>query len=68
MLDSNNNLLYADTFLECEGKELILQDVKTCVSMLKREYPFNEEEGFDFFSYMQNNSSKVLLQEIKNIS
>lgn len=66
-LDSNNNLIYGDTFFEVNGKERILQDVNTRVHLFKNENPFDITQGFDFIDYMQNNAkNRALKTKIKS--
>lgn len=70
-LDSQNNLIYGTTFFTTEGNERILQDIKTRVGMLKGEYPYDKEKGFDYIGYMQNNSidlKRQIKQECRKIA
>ena len=58
-LDSKNNIVYGYSFFEVDNKKRILQDIKTKISMILGENPFDSEEGFDFISYLQNNTYDI---------
>ncbi|RDU70429.1 hypothetical protein CQA66_08450 [Helicobacter aurati] len=69
-LDSKNNLVYGYSFFEVDNKKRILQDIKTKIGMIVGENPFDSEEGFDFISYIQNNTYNIqsrMKEECKKI-
>lgn len=65
-LDSKNNLVFGSNFILLNGKEAIIQDCKTRLSMFKGEYPFNKDEGIDYINLLLDNNIDNIKQTISN--
>lgn len=64
-LDSNNNLLYKNNFLTIDNQDAIIQDIKTLLLMFKSEYPFNLDEGLDWYNLASYNNVNAIKTAIK---
>lgn len=66
LLDKNNNLVVSGNILLANGNQAILQDVNTKLRLIKGEYPFNIEEGLNYFNLIQSNNRDNIKNTIVN--
>lgn len=66
-LDSNNNLVTNNSFLEISGDEQLLQDCKNLISLWLKENPFNINEGIDYLGFLQDNNLKAIVDKITSL-
>lgn len=67
MLDSNNNLVTNNSFLEVSGDTQLLQDCKNLISLWLKENPFNINEGIDYLGFLQDNNLKAIVDKIATL-
>ena len=64
-LDKNNNLTFSNDFLTIDNKEAIKQDIKTLLLMWLTEYPFNMNEGLNWYQLATYNNKNDIIAEVK---
>lgn len=65
-LDDNNNLAWGFDLATSGGLDAIVQDTRTRLSMLSGEYPYNIDEGVDYYGILSQNNRNALLRVIKD--
>ena len=65
-LDKNNNLTFSDNFLTIDSKEAIKQDIKTLLLMWVTEYPFNINQGLNWYQLSQYNNKNDIIIAVKD--
>ena len=58
-LDKNNNLTFSNDFLTIDNKEAIKQDIKTLLLMWVTEYPFNINQGLNWYQLSKYNNNST---------
>ena len=64
-LDKNNNLIFSNNLETIESKDAIKQDIKTLLLMWLTEYPFNTNEGLNWYQLATYNNKNDIIAEIK---
>ena len=64
-LDKNNNLTFSNNLETIESKEAIKQDIKTLLLMWLTEYPFNTNEGLNWYQLSTYNNKSDIIAEVK---
>ena len=64
-LDKNNNLTFSNDFLTIDSKEAIKQDIKTLLLMWLTEYPFNTNEGLNWYQLSTYNNKNDIIAGVK---
>ena len=64
-LDKNNNLTFSNDFLTIDSKEAIKQDIKTLLLMWVTEYPFNINQGLNWYQLSQYNNKNDIIIAVK---
>ena len=64
-LDKNNNLTFSNNLETIESKEAIKQDIKTLLLMWLTEYPFNTNEGLNWYQLSTYNNKNDIIAEVK---
>ena len=62
-LDNKNNIVVNSNIVLLEGNDALLQDINTKLRLIKGEYPFNINDGIDYFNLIQNNN-RAFIKEI----
>ena len=65
-LDKNNNLTFSNDFQTIDSKEAIKQDIKTLLLMWVTEYPFNINEGLNWYQLSQYNNKNDIIIAVKD--
>lgn len=65
-LDDKNNLTWGFDLATSGGLDAIVQDTRTRLSMLSGEYPYNIDEGVDYYGLLSQNNRNALLRVIKD--
>ena len=64
-LDKNNNLTFSNDFETIDSKEAIKQDIRTLLLMWLTEYPFNTNEGLNWYQLSTYNNKNDIIAEVK---
>ena len=64
-LDKNNNLTFNNNLETIESKDAIKQDIKTLLLMWLTEYPFNTNEGLNWYQLATYNNKNDIIAEVK---
>ena len=64
-LDKNNNLTFNNNLETIESKEAIKQDIKTLLLIWLTEYPFNTNEGLNWYQLATYNNKNDIIAEVK---
>ena len=64
-LDKNNNLTFSNDFLTIDSKEAIKQDIKTLLLMWVTEYPFNINQGLNWYQLSTYNNKNDIIIAVK---
>ena len=64
-LDKNNNLTFSNNLETIESKEAIKQDIKTLLLMWITEYPFNTNDGLNWYQLATYNNKNDIIAEVK---
>ena len=64
-LDKNNNLTFSNNLEIVESKDAIKQDIKTLLLMWVTEYPFNTNEGLNWYQLATYNNKNDIIAEVK---
>ena len=64
-LDKNNNLTFSNDFQTIDSKEAIKQDIRTLLLMWLTEYPFNTNEGLNWYQLSTYNNKNDIIAEVK---
>ena len=64
-LDKNNNLTFSNNLETIESKEAIKQDIKTLLLIWLTEYPFNTNEGLNWYQLATYNNKNDIIAEVK---
>ena len=64
-LDKNNNLTFSNNLETIESKDAIKQDIKTLLLMWLTEYPFNTNEGLNWYQLATYNNKNDIIAEVK---
>ena len=64
-LDKNNNLNFSNNLETIESKDAIKQDIKTLLLMWLTEYPFNTNEGLNWYQLATYNNKNDIIAEVK---
>ena len=64
-LDKNNNLTFSNNLETIESKDAIKQDIKTLLLMWLTEYPFNTNEGLNWYQLATYNNKNDIIAEAK---
>lgn len=65
-LDKNNNLTFSNDFQTIDSKEAIKQDIKTLLLMWVTEYPFNINQGLNWYQLSQYNNKNDIIIAVKD--
>lgn len=65
-LDKNNNLMFGNSFDTLSGAEAIKQDIKTLLLMWLTEYPFNINEGLNWYQLSTYNNKNDIIIAVKD--
>ena len=65
-LDKNNNLTFSNDFQTIDSKEAIKQDIKTLLLMWLTEYPFNINEGLNWYQLSTYNNKNDIIIAVKD--
>lgn len=63
-LDNKNNLIVNSNIVLINDNEALLQDINTKLRLIKGEYPFNINDGIDYFNLIQNNNRANIKETI----
>lgn len=66
MLDSNNNLIFAENIQTIGGTECVRQDIKTRLSMWEGEYPYNISEGVPYLDILRSGNKNLFLSVLRS--
>lgn len=64
-LDKNNNLTFSNNLETIDNKDAIKQDIKTLLLMWLTEYPFNTNEGLNWYQLATYNNKNDIIAEVK---
>lgn len=64
-LDENNNIIFKNDFMLVDDESSIKQDVKNRLLMWKTEYPFNINEGINWYNLAMRNNVNEVKSEVK---
>lgn len=65
-IDKNNNLEFSNDFQTIDSKEAIKQDIKTLLLMWLTEYPFNINEGLNWYQLSTYNNKNDIIIAVKD--
>ena len=65
-LDKNNNLTFSNDFQTIDSTEAIKQDIKTLLLMWLTEYPFNINEGLNWYQLSTYNNKNDIIIAVKD--
>ena len=65
-LDKNNNLNFSNNLETIESKDAIKQDIKTLLLMWLTEYPFNTNEGLNWYQLSTYNNKNDIIIAVKD--
>ena len=65
-LDKNNNLTFSNDFQTIDSKEAIKQDIRTLLLMWVTEYPFNTNQGLNWYQLSQYNNKNDIIIAVKD--
>ena len=64
-IDKNNNLEFSNDFQTIDSTEAIKQDIKTLLLMWLTEYPFNINEGLNWYQLSTYNNKNDIIIAVK---
>ena len=64
-LDKNNNLTFSNDLQTIDSTEAIKQDIKTLLLMWLTEYPFNINEGLNWYQLSTYNNKNDIIIAVK---
>ncbi|MDD5786037.1 hypothetical protein [Campylobacter lanienae] len=65
-IDKNNNLEFSNDFQTIDSKEAIKQDIKTLLLMWLTEYPFNINQGLNWYQLSTYNNKNDIIIAVKD--
>lgn len=65
-LNKNNNLTFSNDFQTIDSKEAIKQDIKTLLLMWVTEYPFNINQGLNWYQLSTYNNKNDIIIAVKD--
>ena len=65
-LDKNNNLTFSNDLQTIDSTEAIKQDIKTLLLMWLTEYPFNINEGLNWYQLSTYNNKNDIIIAVKD--
>lgn len=65
-IDKNNNLEFSNDFQTIDSKEAIKQDIRTLLLMWLTEYPFNINEGLNWYQLSTYNNKNDIIIAVKD--
>lgn len=65
-IDKNNNLEFSNDFQTIDSTEAIKQDIKTLLLMWLTEYPFNINEGLNWYQLSTYNNKNDIIIAVKD--
>ena len=65
-IDKNNNLEFSNDFQTINSKEAIKQDIKTLLLMWLTEYPFNINQGLNWYQLSTYNNKNDIIIAVKD--
>lgn len=66
-VDENNNIIFGENFLTCEGNEALVQDIRNLLNLWLGEYPFDFTIGVDYLGMLRSNNLEILISQIQDI-
>ena len=66
-VDENNNIIFGENFLTCEGNEALAQDIRNLLNLWLGEYPFDITIGVDYLGMLRSNNLEMLISQIQDI-
>lgn len=64
-LDRHNNLIFGNNFSIISDEKAIIQDVKNLLLMWITEYPFDINEGLNWYELSTYNNKNEIIQAVK---
>lgn len=65
-IDKNNNLEFSNDFQTIDSTEAIKQDIKTLLLMWLTEYPFNINQGLNWYQLSTYNNKNDIIIAVKD--